>query len=141
LEKKIKRLTHNIFQPYDAFHQGAHPYLQKVQQEFGFYDVFLISDTGDVVYSVFKEIDFGTSLTTGPFKDSGLAKAFTNSLNNDGVSFTDFSLYMPSYQAPAGFLSVPVFKNEKRIGVLVAQFPISTLNNIMTERAGLGENR
>jgi len=28
---------------------------------------------------------------------------------------------------------------KKRIGVLVAQFPISTLNNIMTERAGLGE--
>jgi len=137
--EKDKTLNSQHIPAYDAFHQGAHPYLQKVQQEFGFYDVFLISDTGDVVYSVFKEIDFGTSLTTGPFKDSGLAKAFTNSLNNDGVSFTDFSLYMPSYQAPAGFLSVPVFKNEKRIGVLVAQFPISTLNNIMTERAGLGE--
>tara|TARA_R110001583_G_scaffold76763_1_gene209764 strand:- start:355 stop:2577 length:2223 start_codon:yes stop_codon:yes gene_type:complete len=137
--EKDKTLNSQHIPAYDAFHQGAHPYLQKVQQEFGFYDVFLISDTGDVVYSVFKEIDFGTSLTTGPFKDSGLAKAFTNSLNNDGVSFTDFSLYMPSYQAPAGFLSVPVFKNEKRIGVLVAQFPISTLNSIMTERAGLGE--
>jgi len=71
----------------------THTY-KKCSQEFGFYDVFLISDTGDVVYSVFKEIDFGTSLTTGPFKDSGLAKAFTNSLNNDGVSFTDFSLYI-----------------------------------------------
>jgi methyl-accepting chemotaxis protein len=137
--EKDKTLNSQHIPAYDAFHQGAHPYLQKVQQEFGFYDVFLISDTGDVVYSVFKEIDFGTSLTTGPFKDSGLAQAYKKALDSDDVSFTDFSLYMPSHQSPAGFLSVPVFKNEKRIGVLVAQFPISTLNNIMTERAGLGE--
>lgn len=137
--EKNKTLSSERIPAYDAFHQKTHPYLEKVQQEFGFYDVFLVSQGGDVVYSVFKEVDFGTSLTAGPFKDSGLAQAYKNALDNDGVTFSDFSLYMPSYQAPAGFLSVPVFKNEKRIGVLIAQFPISALNNIMSERAGLGE--
>ena len=125
---------------YDSFHQAIHPYLQKAQQEFGLYDVFLVSLSGDVVYSVFKEIDFGTSLKTGPFKDSGLAQSYQQGLTSDGVTFTDFSLYAPSYQAPAGFLSSPVYRKGKRIGVVIAQFPIDALNTIMTQRVGLGES-
>jgi len=40
-------------------------------------------------YSVFKEIDFATSLNgLAPVKDSGLAKAFTNSLNTWREFFT-----------------------------------------------------
>lgn len=136
--EKDKALSSDDIPAYDGFHQSIHPYLQKVQQEFGFYDVFLVSQTGDVIYTVFKEIDFGTSLKTGPFKDSGLAMAYQKALDSEGVTFTDFSLYLPSYQAPAGFLSTPVYRDGKRIGIIMAQFPIDALNQIMSQNLSLG---
>lgn len=135
--EKDKALTSGDIPAYDGFHQSIHPYLQKVQQEFGFYDVFLVSLEGDVIYTVFKEVDFGTSLKTGPFKNSGLATAYQKALSSDGVTFTDFSLYLPSYQAPAGFLSTPVYREGKQIGIVIAQFPIDALNQIMSQNIGL----
>jgi methyl-accepting chemotaxis protein len=127
---------------YDTEHKRIHPYLSEVQKQFGFYDLFLINTNGDVIYSVFKEVDFATSLGTGPYRDSGLAHAFEQAIKAPKSQriFSDFSLYLPSYNTPAGFIAVPLI-NEKgeRLGVLAVQFPIDKLNALMTQRAGLGE--
>jgi methyl-accepting chemotaxis protein len=37
-------------------------------EKFGYYDIFLVDpETGDIVYSVFKELDYSTSLIDGPY--------------------------------------------------------------------------
>ncbi|HSH12465.1 MAG TPA: methyl-accepting chemotaxis protein, partial [Desulfurivibrionaceae bacterium] len=46
--------------------------------------------------------------------------------------------YVPSYDAPAGFIAAPIFSGGKRVGVLAFQFPIDRLNAIMQERDGMG---
>jgi len=123
---------------HNEFHSVTRSYLEK----FGYSDIFLVDiETGDVVYSVFKELDYATSLTTGPYAKTGLAEAFRRAAVADkGVSvFVDYANYMPSYDAPAGFVASPVFDGDKKVGVAIFQFPIDTLNTIMTERAGLGE--
>lgn len=135
---------------YDQLHGELHPYLEVIQKKFGFYDVFLINTKGDIVYSVFKELDFATSLINGPYAKSGLATAFQSSKDRakkdakshakNAAIITDFSKYLPSYNAPAAFISSPMFdSNNKFIGVVVAQFPLDRLNALMGERAGLGE--
>ncbi len=126
---------------YDRVHANFHPYFRKYLEDFGYYDVFLINASGDVVYSVFKEIDYATSLVSGPYSGSGLAKAFKGALNlgRDETFFVDFEPYLPSYNAPAGFKAAPVYSDGKVIGVIAFQFPIDRLNQIMTERDGLGE--
>jgi methyl-accepting chemotaxis protein len=129
---------------YNQAHNNIHPFLRSYLQRFGFYDIFLIdAESGNIVYSVFKEIDFATSLLDGPYSDSGLAKVFKSSLNSAQgapASVEDFAQYVPSYDAPAGFISSPIFDdNNQLIGVLAFQFPIDSLNKIMGERAGLGE--
>lgn len=126
---------------YDQVHQEFHPYLSKVQEQFGFYDVFFINPQGDIVYSVFKEVDFGTSLSDGPYKDSGLARVYRDALTlrSGELATTDFSLYVPSYNAPAGFISTPIYDRVgKLVGVLAIQFPIDKLNEKMSDRIGLG---
>jgi len=127
---------------YDAVHKKAHTYLTELQQKFEFYDVFLVNGKGDMVYSVFKELDFATSLASGPYRDTGLAQAYREGMTvpkGDKV-FVDFSLYVPSYNAPAGFISAPIFEGDgTRLGVIIAQFPIEKLNALMTKRDGLGE--
>ncbi|CUB04626.1 methyl-accepting chemotaxis protein [Marinomonas fungiae] len=126
---------------YGAEHKRIHPYMRAIQQRFGFYDLFIVDLKGSVVYSVFKELDFATNLKNGPYANSGLAEAYNKALNlgSKQVSVTDFSLYIPSYDAPAGFISSPVFEDGQKIGVVIAQFPIEQLNAVMAERDGLGE--
>lgn len=127
---------------YDTEHERTHSYFSEVQKQFGFYDLFLINENGDVIYSVFKEVDFATSLVTGPYRDSGLAHAFDKAIKAPKGQrvFSDFSLYLPSYNTPAGFIAVPIINAKgERLGVLAAQFPIDKLNTLMTQRAGLGE--
>jgi len=130
---------------YNKFHQLLHPWLNDYLQRFGFYDIFLIDNDGNVVYSVYKELDFATNLLKGPWKDSGLAEAFTKSqrMEKGQVAFTDLALYTPSYDAPAGFAATPIteMKNGKtqRIGTLVFQMPLDRISEIMLQRSGLGE--
>lgn len=121
---------------YSWLHKKYHPHIRQFQQEFGYYDIFLVSaKTGQVVYSVFKELDFATSLLTGPFKDSGLAEAFRRAAKlNDAndVVFTDYAPYTPSYGSSASFVSSPVYDNGKMTGVLIFQMPIDRLDEVMT---------
>lgn len=126
---------------YDRVHANFHPYFRKYLEDFGYYDVFLINASGDVVYRVFKEIDYATSLVSGPYSGSGLAKAYKGALNlgRDETFLVDFEPYLPLYNAPAGFKAAPVYSDGKLIGVIAFQFPIDRLNQIMTERDGLGE--
>ncbi len=128
---------------YDQRHTRVHPVLRHYLERFGYYDIFLVDiESGAVVYSVFKEIDFATSLRDGPHADSGLAEAFRRAAELDEPGRTvmiDYAPYVPSYDAPATFLATPVFDGERKVGVAVFQLPIDRLNQIMGERAGLGE--
>ena len=95
-----------------------------------------------MVYSVFKEVDFATSLANGPYRDTGLAEAYRAGMKAPKSSkiFIDFSLYVPSFNAPAGFIASPIFDDDgQRLGVVIAQFPLDKLNRLMTKREGLGE--
>ncbi len=134
---------------YASLHNLYHPPIRKFLQAFEFYDIFLVDpDSGDIVYSVFKELDYTTSLKTGPFANSGIGEAFkkaNNATADSSVSLTDFASYKPSYQDPASFIASPIFDQGKKIGVLIFQMPIDQINVIMThgenwQEAGLGES-
>ena len=105
-------------------------------EKFGYYDIFLVEpDNGRVVYSVFKELDYATSLVDGPYSQSNFAAAFRavqGSRNPDLVKMVDFDEYYPSYQSAASFLSVPIIDGDEPVGVLVFQIPIDQMNTTMT---------
>lgn len=149
LGSKDALMTSNDGSRYSQLHAYYHPSFREAQQRFGYYDVFLISaDTGHVVYTVFKELDYGTSLKDGPFADSGLADAYRGAMalaSNNEVYMTDFAPYLPSYKDPAIFLATPIFDGDKRIGVLAFQLPIDKINSVMTgdgkwKESGLGDS-
>jgi hypothetical protein len=57
------------------------------------------AQTGHIVYSVFKEVDFATNLLTGPYKDTNFARAFKEArvaVNKDYIKMVDFEFYEPS---------------------------------------------
>lgn len=134
---------------YSQSHKIYHPMIRSYLEKFEYYDIFLVDDeTGHIVYSVYKEVDFGTSLLTGPYKESNIAAAFKevrDSSNKDFVKLVDFEPYHPSYNAPAAFIASPIMDGDEKLGVLIFQMPIDRINEIMTNRhewadVGLGES-
>lgn len=123
---------------HDRYHNGFKDFLER----FGFYDIFLVEpENGFIVYSVFKELDFGTSLMTGPYADTNFAEAFRDAtkLQKGEFVFKDFKPYRPSYDAPASFIASPLYRDGRLRGVLVFQMPLERVNSIMGQREGMGE--
>ncbi|GHG05206.1 methyl-accepting chemotaxis protein [Thalassotalea marina] len=147
LGEKDKLVSLNDGSDYDKVHQLYHEKYRNFLQQFGFYDIFIVSDKGDVVYSVFKELDYATSLTSGAFASSGLAEAFNKARSGSKgqVFMTDFAPYTPSYESAAAFISAPIIANNQRLGVLIFQAPVDKINALMTyqgewESRGLGKS-
>jgi methyl-accepting chemotaxis protein len=128
---------------YASVHRRYHPIVRQYLREFGYYDIFLVDDeTGHIVYSVFKELDYATSLLNGPYKDTNFAEVFRKAAaSNDpnAVFLEDFAHYGPSYEAPASFIASPVFNNGERIGVLIFQMPIDRITAVLSQETGMGE--
>jgi methyl-accepting chemotaxis protein len=126
---------------YNKHHEKIHSDVRALLQRHALYDIFIVNLAGDVVYTVFKEVDFATNLVSGPFKDSGLGKAFRYSVKQEKgqVHVEDYAQYTPSYEAPASFLSTPIVSRGKTLGVLVFQLPIDRISAIAGLREGLGE--
>ncbi len=127
---------------YAQQHAQVHPILRRYLQSFGYYDIFLLHPTnGDVMYSVYKELDFGTSLLTGGFANSNLAEAYKRALSlPQGESvLVDFTNYTPSYEAPASFIAAPVYDGSTLVGVLCFQMPLDNINQILNDSERIGE--
>ncbi|MEM8944607.1 MAG: methyl-accepting chemotaxis protein [Planctomycetota bacterium] len=128
---------------YGRLHSVVHPVVRSYLEKFGYYDIFLIdSESGDIVYSVFKELDYSTSLLDGPYAGTNFAEAFrkANALSSsDGFVLVDFKQYTPSYEAPASFIASPIYDGDEKLGVLIFQMPVDRILGAMNQREGLGE--
>lgn len=133
---------------YSKIHAKYHEIFQNIVKKFGYYDFFLIDiKTRDVVYTVYKETDFGANLKQGVYGESNLAdvvEAVQKNPDRRTVQIVDFKPYRPSYMAPAAFIAAPIYNGSKLVGVLAIQLPVDEINNVMTgnknwKRDGLGE--
>lgn len=128
---------------YHKYHEKYHPSIRQYLKSFGYYDIFIVDiETGHIVYSVFKELDFGTSLLTGPNAGTNFAECFKRASrleNSDEVVLVDFKQYFPSYEAPASFIGSPVFDGDKKIAVVIFQMPLDRISEVMSISSGLGK--
>ncbi len=67
---------------YSNVHKKYHPSFQTYLNKFGYYDIFIAdAKSGDIIYSVFKEIDFATNLRNGMFAGSGIGEVYKRAIN------------------------------------------------------------
>ncbi|MBL1421510.1 MAG: methyl-accepting chemotaxis protein [Alphaproteobacteria bacterium] len=126
---------------YNAVHKKYHPRMRDFLQARGYYDIFLFNLNGDLVYTVFKELDYATNLASGKYANTGLGTVFQQGLElNPGQHvFDDFKPYSPSHGAPASFIAEPIFSlSGERLGVIAYQMPIDNMNGIMKSKGQLG---
>ncbi|MBL4693529.1 MAG: cache and HAMP domain-containing protein, partial [Magnetovibrio sp.] len=129
---------------YSAVHKKWHPWFTKLLLDRDYFDIFLLDDKGNVVYSVLKELDYATNLKTGKWKDSDLAKVgkmVRQNMKLGYTAFTDYSPYAPSDNVPASFMAMPIFDHQGEThGTLVFQMPVAKINDIMQQSGGMGES-
>ena len=128
---------------YSKAHYKSHPGIRNFQEKFGYEDILMIeSRKHRVIYSVKKNIDYGTDLTKGPLADSPLAKIYQKALKagrKESYLSSDFEIYYPSVNSPQMFIAAPMRHYGGVIGVVVFQINIDQINIVMNQRAGLGD--
>jgi methyl-accepting chemotaxis protein len=119
---------------WDNFHGEK---LKQFADVLGYYDLFYISNSGDIAFTAAKESDLGQNVINGPLSSSGLGRLFRKAL--DGFAFEDFSWYDISNE-PAAFIGKPIIDSDgKQLGVMVFQLSLQAINEIMQESTGMGE--
>ncbi len=141
----------NLFtpHPYHEIHEKYHTTISLFLKTYGYYDIFLVDDqTGHIVYTVAKEVDFATSLLSDAHANTNIGRLFRQvrySGVKNQVLMCDFEPYLPSYLAPAAFIATPIFDGDQKTGTLIFQIPIDRMDAVMTSNKawreeGLGES-
>lgn len=134
---------------YSAVHEKYHDQLRVIAKEYQFNDFLLIDkDDGNIVYSVYKNTDFGTNIIKGPYANSTLSRLVQSVIKDpipNKIYVRDFENYEPTLGAPQIILAMPIFDKKTFTGIMVAQIPSNAINDIMThnqswEKDGLGES-
>lgn len=102
-----------------------------------FYDVFLITPQGEIVYTHKRESDFATNLNKGPYRDSQLAQVFRESRFTLEGSISGFEHYAPS-NAPAAFIAAPIIRDGVLLGVAAFQLDTQRIYQVAADSIGLG---
>jgi len=113
---------------YHAAHKKYHVVYRDILYTRNYYDVFIFDTTGNLIYSVYKELDFATNFDqdgAGEWKMSGLGDAFMAAMANpEVVSIIDWKPYGPSAGALASFLSKGILSPAGMVvGVYSTQMP------------------
>jgi len=134
----IGRKQELLFSPdntlYSRVHEKYHGWFKQILDTHDFYDIFLVSARGDIIYSVYKESDFATNLVTGNFRETELSKTFQKIEENPiptSTVFSDFVEYKPSNFEPAAFIGTPISSNGQFRGALIAQIKTAPINSTL----------
>ena len=108
----------------------------------GFEDLYLIDRiNGHVMYAAGQGEELGTSLASGRYRHTALARLWERVLRTGDVVFEDFSAYEPSGGKQAAFIGYPVLDLQGGVaGVIAARVSAEFINQIMPSRQGLGES-
>ncbi len=110
-------------------------FFRQICQRFEFQDVLLLDNSGNVIYTAYKDVDLGTNILTGPYNGSKLRGAYEKAMasnSDDYVGITDFEIYQPAEGQPTAWMVSPVSVDGRTYGVMALQFPITKINRLMT---------
>jgi methyl-accepting chemotaxis protein len=128
---------------YAVVHKRFHPTIRDFLEDFGYYDVFLVdAASGRVVYSEAKEVDFLSSVKTGPLVNTPFSQLVRKALASNeagSVFISDMAPYIPNGGEESQFMASPIVENGKTLGAVVFEIPVKKLNDMFSGLKQLGE--
>ncbi len=124
------------FSTFSKKHLKFHPFLRHVVENYDLKDLLLVdNENGYIVYSTAKNVDFGTSLISGPYRQTLLANAVKKASetgSRDFVYISDIEFYYPAGAAPVFYVTSPVFNGNRKIGILAFKIAIDEIERIVS---------
>ncbi len=110
------------------------PFLNRFQRR-GYYDIFIISPAGEIIFSLEHGADFATNIFHGDYADSGLNKVAVRAKNFLQASVSPFEYYGPSFAASA-FIAAPVMRDGQFMGVVALQINTDIIQRVTLDVSG-----
>lgn len=126
---------------YQAIWKERSENLLKYVDVLGYRDLLLLSaDKGHIIYSVKKGPELGTNIKKNFDEKNPVAALWRKVLETKSVAFQDFTPYRYRDNSPRFFIGAPVFNlRGDAVAVVVLELSGKTINNIMSQRSGLGK--
>jgi methyl-accepting chemotaxis protein len=118
------------------------PRIKGIVEENGFFDFYLISSKGNIIYSAKKESDLGLNIPGTKLADTNLGKAYKliQEAENNDVVLCDFEPYAPSKGVPAAFMMAKMIDDKNIfIGFVAIRLSTAQINGIVQQRSGMGK--
>lgn len=119
-----------------AVRELGHRYQDYIQRN-GYYDLFLVDLSGEVVFTVKQETDFATNLRTGPYRESELGQVFHQTATLLGAEISHLQYYPPSSEV-AAFIAAPILHDNQLLGVVALQINTDHFYSVIRDHTGLG---
>ena len=97
---------------------------------------FVRGDNGQVIFSIEKNSDFGTSLA----ENASLLTKVWKAAGSGDIVVSDLAPYGPTGGRPIQFVAAPIKEGNAILGVVALQISRRAIERIMGARAGLGES-
>jgi methyl-accepting chemotaxis protein len=125
-------------------HDSVHTSLRGVMSERGYADILLITNKGEVVYSVGKYADFGKNVNDESLRGTSLARVFKSAIDHfdPQTLLLDFEPYAPAGNQPSAFIARSVWLPQgfgDVDGILVFRITSGSIDASIGSRNGLGE--
>lgn len=105
----------------------------------GFYDLIFLDPKGNILFRTKPDNDLGENLFQGKLGDTKFAMTARKSLEDNKMLFSDMARYAPSLGTISGFFTMPVYQNNKLLGIMALQISESSINNMIQQEAGYGK--
>jgi PAS domain S-box-containing protein len=126
-----------LSQEYAAVADEMRPFLSRYKAIRDFYDLFIISNDGDVVFSFLTQEDPEANLKKPPYDGYNLAKVFNSSAALVESRISAFEYYPPNKRY-AAFITAPVIKNGRMIGIAALELENREVSELAKDYTGLG---
>ena len=95
------------------------------------YDVILIDQSENILFTISKENDLGTNLNTGKYSRTLFSKSVKQTIQSGKINFSGIERYQPSEKRLSGFLTAPFIDEDGTlIGVIALQLNLETVFSI-----------
>ena len=116
--------------------QGKNSKLNSIHRRYDYiYDIFLIDNEGNIIFTLAREDDFGTNLFYGVYSDTRFAESVKTTLETGETRFSGLERYYPSNNQISGFMSAPLQNDEgDNIGVFAIQLRLDRIMSLFVSQ-------
>ncbi|MBL4762582.1 MAG: cache domain-containing protein, partial [Gammaproteobacteria bacterium] len=115
--------------------------LKMLGESYGYHDILLLDDKGNVLFSLAKADDLGRNLFTGKYAQTRFAEAARHAYKSGKAIFSDLEFYAPSDNQVAGFfVNVILDEYGDKLGLIAFQINNDQIETILRDDGGSQHN-